>query len=119
MSDVDEPVKPDRRRGRWAEHREQRRELLITAAIAAVRRYGPDVGMDAVAAEAGVSKPILYRYFADKSALWLAIAQRVAGRVVAAVEPVTAQLRQDRTMVAAVPRRSNNSGTRRAVVTNL
>jgi AcrR family transcriptional regulator len=102
MSDVDDPVKPDRRRGRWAAHREQRRELLITAAIAAVHRYGPDVGMDAVAAEAGVSKPILYRYFADKSELWLAIAERIAGRIVAAVEPATAQLRQDRSMIAAV-----------------
>jgi len=102
MSDVDDPVKPDRRRGRWAAHREQRRELLITAAIAAVHRYGPDVGMDAVAAEAGVSKPILYRYFADKSDLWLAIAERIAGRIVAAVEPATARLRQDRTMIAAV-----------------
>jgi AcrR family transcriptional regulator len=102
MSDVEERVKPDRRRGRWAAHREQRRELLISAAIAAVRRYGPDVGMDAIAAEAGVSKPILYRYFADKSALWLAIADRLAARVVAAVEPATAQLRQDRTMIAAV-----------------
>jgi AcrR family transcriptional regulator len=101
MSDVEDPVKPDRRRGRWAAHREQRRELLVTAAIAAVRRYGPDVGMDAIAAEAGVSKPILYRYFADKSELWLAIAERVAARVVDAVEPATAQLRQDRTMIAA------------------
>jgi AcrR family transcriptional regulator len=30
---------------------------------------GPELLMDAVAAEAGVTKPVLYRYFADKAAL--------------------------------------------------
>jgi AcrR family transcriptional regulator len=92
----------DGRKGRWAGHREQRRAELTAAAIDAIRRRGPEVGMDAIAAHAGVSKPVLYRYFADKSELWLAIAQRVAARVVDAVEPAAAQLRQDRTMIAAV-----------------
>jgi AcrR family transcriptional regulator len=32
--------------------------------------------MDAVAAEAGVSKPVLYRYFSDKAALVAALAER-------------------------------------------
>ena len=31
--------------------------------------------MDAVAAEAGVTKPVLYRYFADKAALVDALAE--------------------------------------------
>lgn len=36
---------------------------------------GPDLPMDAVAAEAGVTKPVLYRYFADKAALVDAIGE--------------------------------------------
>src|SRR3954451_24090243 len=54
---------PDGRRARWAQHREQRREELVDAAIEAIRRLGSDVGMDALAAGAGISKPVLYRYF--------------------------------------------------------
>lgn len=38
-------------------------------------REGPDLPMDAVAAEAGVTKPVLYRYFADKAALVDAVGQ--------------------------------------------
>jgi len=90
----------DGRKGRWTAHREQRREALIDAAIQAVHRYGTDIGMDAVAAEAGISKPVLYRYFADKSELWLAIGQRVAKRVVEVLEPAIAQLREERAVVA-------------------
>src|SRR3954447_4752718 len=45
----------DGRRGRWADHREQRRTQLTVAAIDAIRELGPDVGMDAIAAHAGIS----------------------------------------------------------------
>jgi AcrR family transcriptional regulator len=95
---------PDGRRSRWSGHREQRRAQFVEAAIAAVRRYGGDVGMDQIAAEAGVSKPVLYRYFADKSALWLAVGLRLAGRVVAAVEPAIAEIREERELVATAVR---------------
>ncbi|SEQ02353.1 MULTISPECIES: TetR/AcrR family transcriptional regulator [Lentzea] len=67
---------PDARRERWKGHREQRRAEFVEATIAAVARKGPDVGMDDVAAEAGVSKPVLYRHFTDKSDLYLAVGQK-------------------------------------------
>jgi AcrR family transcriptional regulator len=67
---------PDARRERWKGHREQRRAEFVEATIAAVARKGPDVGMEDVAAEAGVSKPVLYRHFTDKSDLYLAVGQR-------------------------------------------
>jgi AcrR family transcriptional regulator len=103
MNDGDGPVKsqPDGRRGRWVRHREERREELIDAAIRAIRRYGAEVGMDAVATEAGISKPVLYRYFSDKSQLWLAVGARTAAEVVAAVAPAISVIREERAMVAA------------------
>jgi AcrR family transcriptional regulator len=59
----------DGRRNRWSEHRERRRQQFIQAALRVLAAHGPDLPMDAVAAEAGVTKPVLYRYFSDKAAL--------------------------------------------------
>ena len=91
---------PDGRRARWAQHREQRREELVDAAIEAIRRLGSDVGMDALAAGAGISKPVLYRYFADRSQLRLAIGQRLTAGLVDGVRPALAQVRGERAAVA-------------------
>jgi AcrR family transcriptional regulator len=66
----------DARRERWKGHREARRAEFVEATIRAVAKHGPDVGMDEIAAEAGVSKPVLYRHFADKSDLYVAVGQR-------------------------------------------
>jgi AcrR family transcriptional regulator len=102
MQSADDIVNsPDGRRGRWAGHREQRRAELTAAAIDAIRRYGPEVAMDAIAAHAGVSKPVLYRYFADKSQLWQAVGQQAAGMVVAAIGPAVAAVREERAVVGA------------------
>ena len=59
----------DGRRRRWNAHREQRRQQFVQAALRVLAASGPDLPMDAVAAEAGVTKPVLYRYFSDKAAL--------------------------------------------------
>lgn len=91
----------DGRRTRWAEHRRQRRQELIAAAVTAFLHYGPDVDMEQVAAVAGVSKPVLYRYFADKAQLWLAAGEHVAQQVVDAVTPAVAQVREERGLIAA------------------
>lgn len=56
--------------------RSARRELLLDAADRVVQRDGPDVSMAAIAAEAGITKPILYRHFGDKSGLYAALAER-------------------------------------------
>ncbi len=68
----------DGRTVRWAEHRATRRAELVDAAITAVRRYGAAVGMDQIAAVARTSKPVIYRYFADKNELYRAVGERVA-----------------------------------------
>ena len=96
MKSVTPPVNTDRRRGRGDGHREQRRAELTAAAIEAIRQHGPEVGMDAIAAHAGVSKPVLYRYFADKSELWLAVGQRAGALVLEAMVPAVASVREER-----------------------
>jgi AcrR family transcriptional regulator len=69
----------DGRRLRWQAHRDARRDELIGSAIAAVRRHGAGVGMEQIAAQAGTSKAVVYRYFSDKADLYLAVGGRIAG----------------------------------------
>ncbi|QBI54116.1 TetR/AcrR family transcriptional regulator [Streptomonospora litoralis] len=54
----------------------ERRRAILDAADRVIQRDGPDASMSAIAAEAGISKPILYRHFGDKSGLYRALAQR-------------------------------------------
>ena len=69
-------AKPDGRKQRWEKHKLARRTELTDGVIAAVRELGADVGMDEIAAHIGVSKTVLYRYFADKSDLGVATTVR-------------------------------------------
>lgn len=67
------PSSPTRRRLPPAE----RRELILEAAGVAFGAAGYDgVTLDAIAAGAGVTKPILYRHFASKDELYLALLDR-------------------------------------------
>jgi len=56
----------------------------------ALRKHGPDVGMDDIAAEAGVTKPVLYRHFTDKSDLYLAVGKRGSQELAARLRPALA-----------------------------
>ncbi|MFP5019363.1 TetR family transcriptional regulator [Pseudonocardia phyllosphaerae] len=69
----------DRRDSRWDEHREQRRAQLVAAAIGAIRRHGAGLGMDEIAADAGTSKTVVYRHFGDRTGLYTAVCESVAG----------------------------------------
>ena len=56
---------------------EQRRQLVIEAAGRLFGERGYDgTRLDDVAAAAGVTKPVLYRHFTDKTALYLALLER-------------------------------------------
>ncbi|MER6771806.1 MULTISPECIES: TetR family transcriptional regulator [unclassified Streptomyces] len=55
---------------------EARRRELLEAADRVVLRDGPQASMNAIAAEAGITKPILYRHFGDKGGLYRALATR-------------------------------------------
>ena len=77
MSDTVKPaVAGDARKDRWSVHRELRRREFVDAALRVLEAHGRELPMDAVAAEAGVTKPVLYRYFSDKAALLRAIDER-------------------------------------------
>ena len=67
----------DGRSTRWVDHREARRAQLVAVARHAVHHAGPDVSMDDIAAAAGTSKSIVYRYFTDKTGLQVAVAELV------------------------------------------
>ena len=56
--------------------RSTRREALLDAADRIVQRDGPTATMASIAAEAGITKPILYRHFGDKGGLHAALADR-------------------------------------------
>ena len=71
----------DGRRSRWTEHRRARREDLVVAAVEAVRRTGPAFAVEDVARSAGVSKTVIYRYFADKDELVDAVLTRISDGV--------------------------------------
>jgi AcrR family transcriptional regulator len=48
----------------------------LDAAERVVMRDGPEASMNSIAAEAGVTKPILYRHFGDKQGLYQVLAER-------------------------------------------
>jgi AcrR family transcriptional regulator len=70
--------------------RVQRREELLDAADRVVVRRGSEMSMDEVAAEAGITKPVLYRHFGDKDGLYEALAQRYADELTRELEPAAA-----------------------------
>ncbi|MGW5687088.1 TetR/AcrR family transcriptional regulator [Nonomuraea sp. NPDC003754] len=72
-----------------------RRRALLDAADRAILRDGPEVSMAAIAAEAGITKPILYRHFGDKSGLYQALADRHVRRVISQLRPEFARARTD------------------------
>jgi AcrR family transcriptional regulator len=70
--------KTDGRKRRWHKHKVERRNELVDGTLEAIRRRGSNVSMDEIAAEIGVSKTVLYRYFVDKNDLTTAVMMRFA-----------------------------------------
>jgi AcrR family transcriptional regulator len=69
----------------------ERRRSLLEAADRVVRRSGPEASMAAIAAEAGISKPVVYRHFGDKGGLYRALADR---HIAELMERLSSALRQ-------------------------
>ena len=96
---VTETPRRDRRDSRWDEHRRARREQLVDATIAAVGRHGAGVGMEEIAAQAGTSKTVVYRHFADRTELHVAVCTRVAANLVARLREAMAGTTEPRQML--------------------
>jgi AcrR family transcriptional regulator len=64
--------------------------MLLAAAEKLIRERGPNVSLQAIAIEAGVTKPTLYREVGDRDALVNALAERLAARMADAVTRLVA-----------------------------
>ena len=96
-------TKTDGRTRRWEGYRAARRAQLVDAAIRAIRRHGATVAMEDIAAEAGTSKAGIYRHFADKEDLSVAVGSRIAGDLVADITAALAsEERPRRALTAAI-----------------
>ncbi len=91
---------PDGRSARWDGHRQERRADLVEAAVAAVEEIGPDASVADVARAAGVSKPVLYRYFDDKQELQDEVVRWAAAQVLAGIRPALADAGSIRDRIA-------------------
>jgi AcrR family transcriptional regulator len=80
--------------------RAERREALLDAADRIVQRDGPAASMATIAAEAGITKPILYRHFGDKDGLYAALTDRHTERLLTALQAALEQPGSRRDRVA-------------------
>src|SRR5438045_3431588 len=91
----------DGRTRRWEGYRAARRAELVDAAIDAIRRHGATVAMEDIAAEAGTSKAGIYRHFADKEDLSVAVGSRIAADLVADITAALASEDHPRRAISA------------------
>ncbi len=65
-----------------------RREQLLLAGVDLLRTTTPDdISIDAVTQQAGISRGLLYHYFADKDAFVVAVLEQVSERLRVALRP--------------------------------
>ncbi|MEJ5253732.1 MAG: TetR/AcrR family transcriptional regulator [Acidimicrobiales bacterium] len=88
------------RAARQSAKREHRRQQLLEAAVALVRREGPYATMEQIAAACGVTKPILYRHFGDRQGLVLAIAEGFVTDLIAGLAPALVSSEPPRKLLA-------------------
>ena len=66
--------------------REARQAELLEAALRVIRRGEGRVAMEDIAAEAGISRPILYRHFGDATGLYAAVADHFCRAMLARLQ---------------------------------
>lgn len=95
-SSLQSPPEVPRRRGRPAGRTTADgviadREMLLSAAEKLISSKGPKVSLAAIAMQAGVTKPTLYREVGDRDALVYALAERLAGRMAESIAKLVGQ----------------------------
>lgn len=92
----------ERRSSRHQAHRELRGRQLLDGVLEVIAREGPAVNMERLAAQLGVTKPILYRYFGDRAGLYQAVAQATLARLMVELEAALAQPVEPRQLLVEV-----------------
>ncbi|HET7690897.1 MAG TPA: TetR/AcrR family transcriptional regulator [Nocardioidaceae bacterium] len=79
----------DGRALRWEQHKAERRTAILDAAVTVIERepVGTVLHVQQIAEEAGLSRPVVYRHFADRADLDDAIQRHVLGLVTSEVLP--------------------------------
>jgi AcrR family transcriptional regulator len=73
----------------------------VAAALVVIGRDGPEPSVGAIAREAGVGRPVLYRHFTDRADLEQAVVDRAVNDLLAAVAPT---LRVEGTLEGSISR---------------
>ena len=79
--------RPDGRDTRWTGHRAERRDQILTAALAVIGREGATVSVAAIGAEAGVPRSVVYRIFRSREDLDEQIRARITDDLMTALSP--------------------------------
>ena len=79
---------------------------MLDAAEGVIRRSGPGVSLERIAARAGVTKPVLFAHVGDRRALVAALADRVLGRIERAAQSAVATALPGRPSLEAMLRAS-------------
>ena len=82
------------------------RERLLDAAESVIRRSGPSVSLERIAARAGVTKPVLFAHIGDRRALVHALSARLQARIEAAAQAAMATALPGRAALESVIRAS-------------
>lgn len=77
----------DGRAARWDDHRQERRERILEAAVTTIDRDGGGVPVATIAAAADVPRSVVYKIFRDRDDLDEQIRRRIAVRMVADLLP--------------------------------
>lgn len=85
---VEDTRSVDGRDRRWDDHRQERRESLLVAALEVIDREGGDVGVAAIAARAGIPRSVVYKLFRDRDDLDAQIRVRIIEEMNAVLAPV-------------------------------
>lgn len=78
---------PDGRATRWDDHKADRRDRILEAAMEAINEGGADIGVRQIAERAGVPRSVVYRIFKDRGDLDEQLRARIIERLMQYVAP--------------------------------
>jgi AcrR family transcriptional regulator len=84
---VDPETAPDGRNTRWDDHRAERHERILTAAIEAIDAEGGAIGVAAIADRASVPRSVVYRLFENRDDLDEQIRSRIVDDLMTDLAP--------------------------------